>query len=451
MATICTNLAALGYSERDIRALTHDTEFAAIRYRSHQICFFADFADQMLHRAVSVRELATLFNANRRTVQKNLTRGPEDPAVPGRHNALDDVSEAAIVATVLESFRVGEAMRVGELLTMVQKRHNPRLTRGWVHAFLGRHLGELKICRSLPQEDLRLVIPRAYLEDHIRLMREHITGKFSELVFNLDEVGSSDWEDRKPRKVIAPLDVAAGNVFHPVSRKYRHVTLLACVSAAGDALTPMIISQTPVRDSLWRQGLRQDEDVMVRQRSPAYVNEELFYEYLTEVFVPYVNSLRRAEPFSGQLAVCLMDSASPHVSERCLRYLGGNGILVVAFPAHTTNIFQALDLVFFGALKKRKAGAGGEFGDGSVEDQITKLVRAYEQTATSATIRGSFRKAGMVPDTSERPFKLVFDEARVRENEGFKEIWDRDIKIEELSRRRQAHRFGIMNSQFLKV
>jgi hypothetical protein len=36
-------------------------------------------------------------------------------------------------------------------------------------------------------------------------MREHITGKFSDPVFNLDEVGSSDWEDRTPRKGSAPL------------------------------------------------------------------------------------------------------------------------------------------------------------------------------------------------------------------------------------------------------
>jgi hypothetical protein len=190
---------------------------------------------------------------------------------------------------------------------------------------------------------------------------------------------------------------------------------------------------------------------MVRQRSPAYVDEQLFYEYLTTVFVPYVINLRRTESFSGQLGLCLMDSASPHVSERSLRYLGQNNVLVVAFPAHTTNIFQALDLVFFGALKKLKASAEGEFGDSSVEDQIAKLIQADEQTATSATIRRSFREAGMVPDTSERSVKLVFDEVRVRENDSFREIWDRDIKSEELSRMRQAHRFGIVNCQFLMV
>jgi hypothetical protein len=116
---------------------------------------------------------------------------------------------------------------------MVHKEYNPRLTKGWLNAFIGRHLDQMKICRSLPQEDARLIVPRTYLEAHIALMRTHITGQFSELVSNLDEVGSSDWEDRKPRKVLATLTVSASEVFHSVSRRYCHVTLLACVSVAG--------------------------------------------------------------------------------------------------------------------------------------------------------------------------------------------------------------------------
>jgi hypothetical protein len=64
-----------------------------------------------------------------------------------------------------------------------------------VHDFIGRHLDELKGCRSLPQKDLRMAVPRAYLEEHIQLLKTHFTGKVAELVFNLDGLGSADWED----------------------------------------------------------------------------------------------------------------------------------------------------------------------------------------------------------------------------------------------------------------
>ena len=238
-----------------------------------------------------------------------------------------------------------------------------------------------------------MIVPRAYLEQHIMLMKSTVENKLSELVFNLDEVGSSDWEDRKPKNVIVPRLVSPDDVYHAVSRRYRHITLLACVSAAGDALTPMIIVGSNVPDSIWRHGLREDEDVMIRTRQPAYIDESLFYEYITSVFIPYVLNLRQKPEFAAEKAVLLMDSASPHVSERVLRVLGQNDIVAIVFPAHTTNIFQALDLVFFAALKKMNKTATGEFEDHSIREQITKLVQSYEQTATSATIRGSFRKA----------------------------------------------------------
>jgi hypothetical protein len=89
---------------------------------------------------------------------------------------------------------------------------------------------------------MRLIILPVYLEYNIILMRGRITGKFSELVFNLDDVGSSDWEDPKPRTVIGLLAVTHGDVFHPMSRKYRHVRVLARIFATSDALVPMILS-----------------------------------------------------------------------------------------------------------------------------------------------------------------------------------------------------------------
>jgi hypothetical protein len=96
-------------------------------------------------------------------------------------------------------------------------------------------------------------------------MKLFLANQCWELVFNLDEVNSSEWDDRKPKQVIVPQNILPDEIYHSISRKYRHVTLLACVSVAEDVLMPMIISEPPVRDSLWTKSLRQDEDVMIRQ------------------------------------------------------------------------------------------------------------------------------------------------------------------------------------------
>jgi hypothetical protein len=108
-----------------------------------------------------------------------------------------------------------------------------------------------------------------------------------------------------------------------------------------------------------------------------------------------------------------------------------------------------LDHLLFGALMKLTMIAHGEFDDNSVNNQITKLIQACEHAAISITIRDSFDRVGMVPDISSAPFRLRLNEESLLENPGFKVIWDRDIKIEELLRKRQAQRSVVMNSEFI--
>jgi hypothetical protein len=122
--------------------------------------------------------------------------------------------------------------------------------------------------------------------------------------------------------------------------------------------------------------------------------------------------------------------------------------LAVAFLTHTTNIFQVLDLVFFSALKKLETTADGEFKDNAANDQITEVIQADRHTVTSITIRSSFRRPGMPLDSSIHPFRSRLNEESLRENPRVPKIWDCDVKIEELARKRQTRRFGIMNSEF---
>jgi tRNA(Ser,Leu) C12 N-acetylase TAN1 len=230
--------------------------------------------------------------------------------------------------------------------------------------------------------------------------------------------------------MIVPAGLAKEDVYHPVSRRHRYVTLLACVSASGDALTPLAITSSPISGTLWRRGLTQTEEAMIRHRSPASITEELFYEYISNVFIPYVLVVRNRPGFQNEMPVLLMDSAVPQTSDRVRKLSRENNILAITFPAHTTNLFQALDLVFFEVVKRLKASSVGEFDDDSIKAHITKLIQEYEQTAASSTIRGSFRKAGLEHDIMTRPFKLQVIEESLRANPGFQEICAPNVSIE---------------------
>jgi leucyl-tRNA synthetase len=171
--------------------------------------------------------------------------------------------------------------------------------------------------------------------------------------------------------------------------------LTACV-----ALTPLIVTAYPIPDILWSRGLRQDEDAMIRQRSLADITEKLFSNYISTIFISYLMAVRDRIGFQNETAVLLMDTAIPQTSERVWQILCETHILAITFPVHTTSLFQAFDLVSFGVLNKLKVSATGELDDDSVNAQISKLIQASEQTATSSTIidRSNIQKFRTLPD-----------------------------------------------------
>jgi hypothetical protein len=206
-----------------------------------------------------------VFTTNVRTIRKYLLKGVQDPNLPGRHDdghlAFSEECEKIILEKLKNEYESNRAFTRKQLLSYVASTFDNSVTKGWVNSFIGRHLDELKVCQSFPQEDTRFLIPRDYLKQHIVNMQTYVRGKTAELVFNLDEVGSSDWEDRKSRKVVVPAKVDSDNVFHPVPRRLKHMTILVCVSAGGDTLCPMLIVAQSVPDDLWSNGLRPDEVV----------------------------------------------------------------------------------------------------------------------------------------------------------------------------------------------
>jgi hypothetical protein len=58
--------------------------------------------------------------------------------------------------------------------------------------------------------------------------------------------------------------------------------------------------------------------------------------------------------YSKAEAVLLMDNCSVHVTPEIFRLLGENHIKIVTFAPHPTNIFQALNLSFFGVFKTKE-------------------------------------------------------------------------------------------------
>jgi hypothetical protein len=96
-----------------------------------------------------------------------------------------------------------------------------------------------------------------------------------ELIFNLDEIGMSEWEDRNDKKVIVPKTMDDQTIHHRVSRNVKHISIITYITADVESLTLYIVTlqdYKPFRRKLMNRGVRLGVDCMLRQRSKPYVN-----------------------------------------------------------------------------------------------------------------------------------------------------------------------------------
>jgi hypothetical protein len=140
-----------------------------------------------------------------------------------------------------------------------------------------------------------------------------------------------------------------------------------------------------------------------------------------------------------------MDSCSPQLGDAAIEVLTREHVRVITFAPHITHIFQVLDLVLFGALKKHSTRLSTLDEEQPGAAFIIKVYHDFKQTMIEVNIWGAFFVIGFSYDISREPYELLFDEEKFRQSRGFLEFWERDVPWESLSRRRQEARFGWIN------
>jgi hypothetical protein len=88
-----------------------------------------------------------------------------------------------------------------------------------VDSFIGWHLTELIEAASPPQEEPRLQVSRIFLDETSEGMKAAVHLRPSDLEFNLDEVGISDWDDHRPKRGVVPIS-AQGQTIHRGSARF---------------------------------------------------------------------------------------------------------------------------------------------------------------------------------------------------------------------------------------
>lgn len=134
---------------------------------------------------------------------------------------------------------------------------------------------------------------------------------------------------------------------------------------------------------------------------------------------------------------------------KSLQTLGFYYILAFIYPSHTTNLFQVLDLSLFGLIKNENQYFDEDLSEITLNNAIQKLLKSYEKSADSFNIRAAFKKGGFIIDNKTNPRTVKFEHERVINNVGFKEIWNFNIKMNEIPKRQRDKHFGVINTMYL--
>jgi hypothetical protein len=105
--------------------------------------------------------------------------------------------------------------------------------------------------------------------------------------------------------------------------------------------------------SIFHGEIRDGIDLRIKIQPSPYLNKQPFFEYVHEVFLPAVESNREFTGCRGNPAILFCDNYSCHCSDEILRELASRGVLLMAYPPHSSHIFQVLNLLLFVKLKSK--------------------------------------------------------------------------------------------------
>jgi hypothetical protein len=151
----------------------------------------------------------------------------------------------------------------------------------------------------------RLEVGPELLVDSYDRLRSVMTDLPAGLVFHPDEAGYREWADRTHVKVIVPDSFERDTVEIPLNRSDNRTSLLACISAAGANLPPLIIvPRATTEQELYEIGYIPDK-VLLRHQANGFINTELFTAWVMQVFLPWVNKRREELEYQGWAVLLL--------------------------------------------------------------------------------------------------------------------------------------------------
>ena len=354
--------------------------------------------DAVVYSGVSVSKSAVMHGVPKSTLFDHV-RGTVLPgARSGPPTLLSEEEEEDLVAFLVQSSEIGYAKTRLDTIAIVQKmlfrkgRMQP-ITNGWWSAFRKRHpILSLKSAATLSTARAKASSNKTigkYFDLLQETLIENGLNDDPSLIFNMDESGFP--LDPKPLKGVYvrgekhPCSVSSGSK--------SQITVVACVSATGQCLPPMIVwarkTMTP------NLAVGEVPGTVYGVSDKGWMDQHLFKLWFERHFLRYAPAVRPL--------LLLLDGHSSHYCPETIQLASEEDVILFALPPNTTHLTQPLDKGVFGPCKIHWRRVCHDFRVSHLGQVVniynfSKLFsKAWIESMTSVNITSGFKTTGIYP------------------------------------------------------
>ncbi|XP_039302962.1 jerky protein homolog-like isoform X1 [Solenopsis invicta] len=355
----------------------------------------------------SIRDIALKNNIPEKTLRTRIKENNFIKGNLGKKSHLGEEMEKKLVEHVIKLQSVGFAPSRKNLrkltfnlsqklgLKQVFNIEKKIAGKGWYRSFMRRN-PTLSIRKPRGTSNARAnAMNKEDIKNYFDLLKQclndnNLMNKPSN-IYNMDESGLQ--LNNEPDVVVA-LKGSRNVQIRQCAERGETITIVTCCNAEGSFLPPYCIFKGIRKQETWDMNMPPGSVIKMRKES-AYINEDLFMDWLENHFIP------RKSP--GQCLLILDGHGSQTNSPDMLQMAVDNDVHILCLPSHTTHYLQPLDRAFFKPLKTYFRDAACEWGNANPTKKIGRihfgllLTKAWSQAATIQTGISGFRATGIYP------------------------------------------------------
>ena len=341
----------------------------------------------------SVRKAAMEYGVPKSTLGDRASGRVTHGVVSGPPKYLSDDEEEELVRFILGCASVGYPKTRKEILGLVQTQVAKPISHGWWDSFCKRH-PNLTFRTPAPLSIARATaVDESAMERYFDLL-ERTLGDNGLLekpcqIFNMDETGMP-LSPQSPKCVFGrgeknPVNIDGGDK--------AQITVVACVSAAGYCIPPMVIWDRKKLSLELTAG--EVPGAFYGLSDKGWMDQELFDAWLSCHFLRYAPPTRPL--------LLLLDGHASHYSPHAIRFAAKEKVIMFALPPHTTHVTQPLDRSCFSPLKVAWREVCHTFMAENPGKRVTRFnfsqlfSLAWMQAMTMKNIVSGFRVTGVYP------------------------------------------------------